>query len=107
MGIGYRHAQIPSILTVCPNRSKSLTLCEQRRDAIGLHRGDDIGVMDLFAAERIVGEQAQEAFGHGGRLIRLLEVFLEIPHPLDHHVRVEGCAKVCDRVRVAMNSRST
>lgn len=53
---------------------------QQRGNAIGFHRGDDIGIVHLFAAELVVGQQLQELFGDSGCVVCDLEAIFKIPY---------------------------
>lgn len=81
---------------------------EQAGDVISEHGGDDIGVMNLLAADLEILHQLDELAGHGGGIVRHLKVIFQIAHPVSIATSgADGWAKVCGRVRTAMNSRNT
>lgn len=60
---------------------------EQRWNVIGLHGGDDIGVMHLFAADFEMPHQVDELAGNGGGVVCHLKVIFQMTYPLDYYLR--------------------
>lgn len=51
---------------------------EQRRNAIGLHGGDDVGIMHLLATDLKIPHQIDELASDGGSVIRHLKTLYEL-----------------------------
>lgn len=62
------------------------------RDAVGQHRGDDIGVVDLFAADLVACHQIQELFCHRQVVIGDIELFQKLFY-LDQNRLFRHCAE--------------
>lgn len=60
---------------------------QQCRNAIGLHGGDDVGIVHLLAADLKTLHQFDKLAGDSGGIVRHLKALFQVAHSFDDHFR--------------------